>query len=55
MDKPRPICPKCHLAVEEGEPWISHQGKTYHRRCAPEPEMAGEKEKAISGRPFHNM
>ncbi|MGH9465738.1 MAG: hypothetical protein ACRD1Y_00120 [Terriglobales bacterium] len=55
VDKPRPICPKCHLPVKEDESWITHQGKTYHRLCAPEPEVAGKKDEVFSGRPFHNM
>ena len=39
----RPICAKCHLPVREGEPESFHQGKTYHRDCAPAPGSAGDK------------
>ena len=34
---PRPTCPKCHLPVREHEPAVFHEGKTYHRGCAPKP------------------
>ncbi|HXE31512.1 MAG TPA: hypothetical protein VN515_06905 [Terriglobales bacterium] len=41
---PHPLCPKCHLPIKEDEISISHQGKTYHRRCAPAPASAGDKD-----------
>ncbi|HVB40696.1 MAG TPA: hypothetical protein VNE83_07320 [Terriglobales bacterium] len=37
-------CPKCHLPIREGEPEVFHQGKTYHRACAPAPASAGDKD-----------
>jgi hypothetical protein len=44
MAQEHAVCPKCHLAVREGQLSITHQGKTYHRDCAPRPESAGEKD-----------
>ncbi|MGH9418312.1 MAG: hypothetical protein ACRD01_16960 [Terriglobales bacterium] len=32
---PRPVCPKCHLAVREDQNAVSYEGAFYHRGCAP--------------------
>ncbi|MGH9486872.1 MAG: hypothetical protein ACRD04_04695 [Terriglobales bacterium] len=51
MNEARPICPKCHLPIREGQSWITHGGKTYHHDCAPAPASAGEKDEVYEG-PF---
>ena len=44
-----PICPTCHLSIRDGESSIMHEGRSYHRRCAPKPEIAGDKDNATPG------
>ena len=43
-DNLRPICAKCHLPIREGEFSINHQGKSYHKGCAPSPASASDKD-----------
>jgi hypothetical protein len=41
-DAARPICPKCHLPIREGEAKVFYEGKSYHRHCAPPAGSAGD-------------
>ena len=40
----RPLFPHCQLPIQDGESSILHEGHSFHRRCAPVPEIAGEKD-----------
>jgi len=46
---PRPICPKCHLPIRDGQNAISYEGAFYHLDCAPAPGSKGNKDNPYSG------
>ena len=47
--KARPMCHKCQLPIREGEFSVIHEGRTYHRGCAPSPSSAGDKDDPYQG------
>ena len=45
---PRPVCPKCHLPIRDGQHAVSYEGAFYHRDCAPAPGSKSEKDNPYS-------